>query len=439
MKKYIVSLSLFLFIFPGLLFSQNLRIDDCNPKLFPINDHQDSDGDSDVCEAKLVLENSAYYTDNSSCDQSDIFWNVRVDLWKDGVDDLEFRSDLPANDITLDDTNGNGIPDLYIAPTTDNEVVSFALPDISGASSEHGVSWSVSDECGMNDQCTIEFMVVDKKAPTPYCVSLSTVIFDNEYPMEIFAEDFNIGSFDNCTPQDEIRYSFSAEEVVPTKLLYCEEVLSSPIELQIYFWDNNDNRDYCTCFLTINPGGLDCFGDKEVYGQVRRWTGEPLEDIELRLEADLPDFPLTTTSDQNGNYTFGYLPDNIDYTLSASYDEDSYLNLVSTLDLVQIQRHILDLEPFVNPYRILASDVNNDNKISASDLLIHRKLILGVISEFPSTPPWIFIDAAYDFDDPTNPFSDLINSNINPTEIIFSEISTDGYDFIGLKHGDVKE
>ncbi|MBK8828764.1 MAG: hypothetical protein IPO26_19375 [Saprospiraceae bacterium] len=40
----------------------------------------------------------------------------------------------------------------------------------------HKVTWKITDGCGNVDQCESTVMVADKKAPTPYCVSISTAI-----------------------------------------------------------------------------------------------------------------------------------------------------------------------------------------------------------------------------------------------------------------------
>ena len=53
--------------------------------------------------------------------------------------------------------------------------------------------------------------------------------------------------------------------------------------------------------------------------------------------------------------------------LTASKNDD-YLNGVSTLDLLLIQRHILGIETLDDPYKFIAADVNNDQEITATDL-----------------------------------------------------------------------
>jgi len=122
---------------------------------------------------------------------------------------------------------------------------------------------------------------------------------------------------------------------------------------------------------------------------------------------------------------------NSDY-LVTSLKDDNYLNGVSTLDLVMIQRHILGIELLANPYRVIAADVNNSESVDGLDLVELRKLILGIYNELPQNTSWRFVDSDYIFPDVLNPFPydenvDLYNlqSNINDA------------DFVGVKIGDV--
>lgn len=100
----------------------------------------------------------------------------------------------------------------------------------------------------------------------------------------------------------------------------------------------------------------------------------------VHLVSSLEDQSNSTLSDDRGEYLFE-VPLNAEYTVSAEYVGD-YLEGVSTLDLVLIQRHILDLQRHDNVYKMIASDANNDGKITASDLVELRKLILGVTNTF---------------------------------------------------------
>ncbi|MEZ4909249.1 MAG: hypothetical protein R2774_00140 [Saprospiraceae bacterium] len=83
----------------------------------------------------------------------------------------------------------------------------------------HKVLWKVTDGCGNVDQCESTVMSVDKKAPTPYCVSVHTAIMQtNPKMVELWAVDFNKGSFDNCTPQSKLYYTFEGTHPVLSRL-----------------------------------------------------------------------------------------------------------------------------------------------------------------------------------------------------------------------------
>jgi hypothetical protein len=110
------------------------------------------------------------------------------------------------------------------------------------------------------------------------------------------------------------------------------------------------------------------------------------------------------------------------------------MNGVSTLDLVLIQRHILDLSQFNDPYKAIAADINNDGKIRSSDLVELRKLILGVNDKFLNNTSWRFIDNTQSFSDVNNPwpFNEVMNIQGLTNE-------KDDINFYGQKIGDVNQ
>jgi hypothetical protein len=106
---------------------------------------------------------------------------------------------------------------------------------------------------------------------------------------------------------------------------------------------------------------------------------------------------------------------------------------VTTLDLVLIQKHLLALKEMDSPYAIIAADVDDNGKVSASDLFTLRKLILGINDSFTNTDSWTFIDGSYEFMNPENPFNEewpqsYSLNNLNEDVVI---------DFVGIKMGDI--
>jgi large repetitive protein len=133
-----------------------------------------------------------------------------------------------------------------------------------------------------------------------------------------------------------------------------------------------------------------------------------------------------------GQFIFPDMPLGGSYKLSGLKNDD-YLNGVSTLDLVVIQRHILGIEKIKSPYLMIAADINNDKKITASDLVELRKLILGSNDKFSNNTSWRFIDKGFTFPDPSNP----LNGEVKETYDITQLAADMNIDFVAVKTGDV--
>ncbi|MEQ1746242.1 MAG: T9SS type A sorting domain-containing protein [Saprospiraceae bacterium] len=97
-----------------------------------------------------------------------------------------------------------------------------------------------------------------------------------------------------------------------------------------------------------------------------------------------------------------------------NYINDPY-NGVSTFDIVRINRHLLGLEPFTNPYQMIAADVNNSASITSFDMIRIRQLILGLITEFHPGVNWRYVPKFYTEDQAfwnqfsVNPFTTTVS------------------------------
>ncbi|MDF1697713.1 MAG: T9SS type A sorting domain-containing protein [Saprospiraceae bacterium] len=415
----------------------------CPNQMYAVDDFNDADNDGDQCESiGLMLTNTA--DDNGDCSSAWLKWTVLVDLWGDGEYDYEYSSYLPSFDSNFNDTNGNGIPDRYLAPTASGEEVKVTLPeDIAGSMSNHKVSWKVSDGCQNITSCENTFMVVDKKAPTPYCIDISTALMESGM-VELWACDFDLGSFDNCTEEGDLRFTFTdtkpqndpnynSDTRCSSKIFDCDDLENSPVSVTMYVWDEKDNFDFCEVMLTLidNQGGCENGGGMKISGSISTPSNDMVEDAMVTLFAPTIELDKNDMTNELGVYTFVNNPDSYSYQIKAN-KEGNYLDGVSTLDLVMIQRHILGLAEFEDAYDIIASDINNDEKITASDLLQLRKLILGVIDEYPANESYRFISAEQSFNTVTHPWpleEDLI---IDPLDHDMSN-----QNFKAIKIGDV--
>ncbi len=300
----------------------------------------------------------------------------------------------------------------------------------------YSVTFTASDKCGNATEETVEFTVEDDKAPTPVCrPGINTATMSDGNPcVEIWAKDYDLGSFDNCDTDPTIVFGYFDEDgekqTSPVIEVCCEDLVGGIAELDLYVIDASGNADFCTVYLQVQDNNGICGGGDEgaaaIAGEVRTELGDMIESAEVSLNAINTD--MTSVE---GKYAFGNNPMYAAYEISSKKNDD-YLNGVTTLDLVLIQKHVLGIEALDSPYKVIAADINGDQGVSAIDLVELRKLILGVYNELPSNDSWRFVDADETFANANDPFP--FTEALRIGELNGPALNQD---FLGVKIGDV--
>jgi hypothetical protein len=254
---------------------------------------------------------------------------------------------------------------------------------------------------------------------------------------EIWAKDFDAGSSHPCDYEvlfsfDSIRLDNNGEPILNmVRQFTCADI--PRVDLNIYVGVitpmGNLIQDYCTTFITVQDNFNVCpSGRFVIEGTVATEENLPVTNAYISL----PGTEMDMMSDAQGQFTFNDLVDGAGYFVKAFKDDDM-MNGVSTLDLVMIQRHILGVDVIQSPYKLIASDINNDKNITASDLTELRKLILGVNEKFTGNTSWKFVEQNYVFADPSMAYAEIIPEmceveSLNSDKVI---------DFKAVKIGDV--
>ena len=357
------------------------------------------------------------------------------------------------------------------------------------------VTWTVGDGCGNATTSEQIFTVVDKKAPTPVLVNISTATMTN-CMVEVCAITFDkggcngncISSFDNCTPKEELYFTFgpvlpklyedpvkwenqykkygryfydpvtgliSTEEKYlkgeayawdPERKTTCRVFTSTQLAseadhtqiLEVYVWDqfaenelcDDNNYDFGVVVLSINTEDDDCpKAGSLVSGTIKSCNSDKgINNVTVTF--DDSEERRTSSTNSEGRFEIN-LPANT-YEVSASKKIDG-INGLSTLDLVIIQKHLLGLKPASDICKMAAMDINSDGKLTAADILYGRKMLLGY-SEAKSN--YNFLSDQFILENTGNPTISLkdaykMNINVEKGKIV------DYVDFSGILAGDV--
>jgi len=176
----------------------------------------------------------------------------------------------------------------------------------------------------------------------------------------------------------------------------------------------------------VNVDGLD------ISGTILSAESRPVMGVTVLLTGD-DTGSFTTAAD--GRYNFQIRPGGT-YTITPSKNNDVVANNgITAADILLMRRHILGIAPLGSPYKIIAAAECNaagDTLVSTTDILLTRQLILGNATGYPANRLWQFVPSDYVFPDAINPFP-------FPTTRTYTNITTNqtGQDFIGIKLGDV--
>jgi hypothetical protein len=347
--------------------------------------------------------------------------------------------DVADLDVCIEETDCNTnvtlpTPDVTDCSTGIEITVTSNLPNPTGNQyvynnvppGTYTATYEVTDNCGNTSYDEITITVEDCKKPTPYCVNGLVIEIMQTGMVDIWAVDFDAGSFDNC-PGD-LKLSFSPDVNDIQRIYTCDDLGNNTI--QLWVTDAAGNQDFCETFVQVQDNMNACGGTPlTVAGLIATEEDEAVEGVDVEVNAGL----MNQTTLADGQFSFA-LAAGGDYTVTPSLDANAG-NGVTTYDLVLISRHILGVDLLDSPYKVIAADANNSQSVTTLDMVYIRMVILQIEDGFPNNTSWRFVDADHSFVQPMNPwanggFPEVINFNNLSVDQLFA-------DFVGVKIGDV--
>ena len=396
------------------------------------------------CEHTYVLTRT--WTSTDACGNSAMaIQNISV------VDTIAPEFVDPPGNIRRNVTTNDSC-DIFIsilAPAIDNcddNVIitnnsAFAMPgnttgDASGEYpiGNHVVSFVATDACGNSSIHTIQITILDRAGPGIECFEALEFELDPVTgTLTITPNDVGT-AMETCSPPEIL--SFNATGFPNSVTLTCNTVPDTFITLIAF--DQVGIPATCGVFVNVllpasNPNVCDPGpppATANVAGQILTEELNYLEGVEVSSAGGMTTMQETETY---GYYVLENLPMEEDYTITPYNNKDPRQG-VNAFDLVLISKHILGIEAISSPYKMIAADVNNSGTITSLDMLELRKLLLFIDTEFRQNTSWRYVHSDHTFLNPLNPFESPF-----PEMYTIDELgnSMAGFDFIGIKTGDV--
>lgn len=325
-------------------------------------------------------------------------------------------------------------PDDLLNYSVMGDFNSFSNPNVGIGT--YTVVIRVEDGCNNKTDCEVEITVEDQKNPTAYCKEGIIITMMNTTPpmVPLWAIDLDDGSFDNCPGDLEILISNANNPTPSDGITFdCDDIATGAEQAVIItVTDAAGNSDFCETFVIVQDNQGVCPnnpGDPLIAGMTMTEADQSVEGVEVAINGGMMSGMAMTTAT---GYTLDVMAGG-DYTATPSMDTDP-LNGVSTFDLVIMRKHILGTSLLNSPYKLIAADVNNSGSVTTLDMVNLRKLILQIDNTFQNNTSWRFVEAAYTFPQPINPWAEVFPEVINVNNV---NAPVNNADFVAIKIGDL--
>ncbi len=306
------------------------------------------------------------------------------------------------------------------------------------------------DACGNLTKDTVIIMVKDTVRPVAACKKSNNFLNDQGF-VRVNARLFDGGSKDNCTPPSQLRFSWTQNvndtilevDCDSIKILRAngpfkfDTVRVFPFERNFNLWvtDASGNQDTClgnrflAFFDTLNLCGKNAIRNTSaIAGKVSTMNGKSIPNV---IFSAIGDEQYQSNSNTEGAFALDRILPGM-YKVFPYKNDDPTLG-VSTIDLLNIQKHIMGVDRFTQMDQFIAADINKDGDITSVDLIELRKLVLGIYSQFPQNTSWRFFDQSlmarttdhHTMAEFENPYVEAVDKGISKQN------------FTGIKIGDV--
>ncbi len=293
------------------------------------------------------------------------------------------------------------------------------------------VTFTATDQCGRIGSCTALVVIKDTDGPVISSTPTDAIrLFDAnaQASYETWANN-NIANFiaeDECNGFTSNSVSWSYTPAVPNTTFV------GPFATTIVsFIATDDCGNTTSVSATFRLKEVPSSSATTISGTIQTEENELVEAVEIALDMNGLGEGEIQITEENGAYEFTVeLEQNYEVVPSRLGD---ILNGITTIDLILMGQHLLEIQTLDSPYRIIAADINRSGSITALDMIELRRLILLIADDYTNNTSWRFVDAEYIFPNPENPFAATFPEVHNINNLTQAEVA----DFIAIKIGDL--
>lgn len=363
--------------------------------------------------------------------QSNLEFTAGCEDISDCGDDVCFyQSPTFVAEATTDCNQGSFLVYNYSVDIDNDGFVDFSgsgnQVSFSGEVGIHKITFEVSDQCGSVISCEKLITVEDCTPPVLQCLNFNFFPFlPDDTLLTIFADSltfFNLS--DNCDEVEDLILSFSDSTYVPSITFSCSEYFQlASYEVPLFVTDGSGNQATCILDIVIDD---DEFGACNVLFFDTIPVCVSYSDLVPMDDYQVNNIELIDDSDSDCKF---YIP-NTGFTIVEPTRNTNPNNGLTILDLILMRKHILQIQPLSDPFKLMAADVNNSGSISGFDIVLLSKTLLK--DEPGLQASWLFVDADYDV-------STIGFGNAYPNYFSAYEIDSTDFplEFIGVKAGDL--
>ncbi len=289
-----------------------------------------------------------------------------------------------------------------------------------------------TDACGNMDTAEVMVEVKDTTPPVFACQKIFRHVTNTNPPIAtVKPYEFIVSASDNFTDSLDLWYSFSTDVNDTVRIFGCDTL--GVLVVDVYVTDSSGNQDTCAALIRVLDTMMFCPPAPilaQVGGHVQTENGKMVEDVQIIIDGPVKKEDMTN---QRGEFMLAGIITGNSYTLTAKKDLN-LLNGVSTLDLVMLKKHVLNLDQLDSPYQMIAGDINRSGYISTLDLVELQKAILGISDHFENNTSWRFVDADYTFSNTIDALKSDFPESIRLESLMEPSMTND---LIAIKIGDL--